>query len=422
MLNYNEFILENKLSELILEGALIYNKNFTSLLMDMHTKGDKISGYLLDLYKNGTDIALSQNFISLTKDKNDSIDFIPEKKPVDRKVITEEGRFYPLEKYMGLFNINPKKFMKELPRGTTGEIIETKPHPTGKIMYGVPVVLAHFISDGGKECILNQLALSDVPVVVNTGSMNVGRFANRILTSAGIDFTPKDIENFVNAFKAEYDIKKNDVYRNLRLVSGEDIRKYYYEGNYYSSGGRGYDYGPLWSSCMRYKNTQSFLDIYVANPDKVQLLVLFSDNDKVMARALVWKLDQDSRGFLGRLSDKIHKVKKPDKYFMDRIYTTQDNQVNLFINYAKQNGWLYKIYQSSSRSDISEKTTLKCTVDNHDFRRYPYMDTFHYMTDFGLLTTSEDLAENSKYYYYMKSVDGNRGECRGKLYKSSKSK
>lgn len=407
MLKYDEYILESKLVDFILESKLVYSRDFANLVKDIANKNDKIANELINLID--TDLDLSQNNISLSGDKNDSINFLPEKKiPENRRILIDDKRFYPLEKYKDLFDIKKKKFTKELPIRTTGIIRETKPHPTGKVMYGVPVVLAHFIADNGSECIVNELALENIPYVPKPGTMNVGRFVNRLLATAGVDFETKDIENFVNAFKAEYDIRKNDIFSDFALVSGELIRAYYNEGNYCKYGG-----GTLWNSCMRYPKCQGYLDIYVKNPDKVQLLVLMSE-DKIKARALVWKLDPpEPKGFFGKLANRFNNAVHPDRFFMDRIYTIRDSDVNLFINYAKKNGWYYKSKQISDARYIVGEDVVKCTLNNWNFVNYPYMDTMHLLTDNGVLTNDYRVAEDSIVYYGLRRLDGSFDTNRG---------
>ena len=41
---------------------------------------------------------------------------------------------------------------------------------------------------------------------------------------------------------------------------------------------------------MRYEETQSFLNIYTENPDVCQLVILVDDKNRLLGRALLWKL------------------------------------------------------------------------------------------------------------------------------------
>ena len=61
------------------------------------------------------------------------------------------------------------------------------------------------------------------------------------------------------------------------------------------------------------------------SPEVCTLVIYKSDDDtdKILGRALLWKL-------------------RDGKRFMDRIYTANDSDVQLFKDYAKENGWYTK--------------------------------------------------------------------------------
>lgn len=173
--------------------------------------------------------------------------------------------------------------------------------------------------------------------------MKVGRWAKRILTEViKKDISDSKIEEFVNLYKSTID---GEDLTNFELVRGEDIRKWYYENNYEERRGQ------LGNSCMRYHSCQSYLDIYVKNPDVCQLLILKSDNkDKIKGRALVWKLSDG-------------------EYYMDRVYTINDSDKLLFQDYARINK-IKNTYDGSSDSNLEVK------LGDYTYEKYPYMDTF----------------------------------------------
>ena len=79
---------------------------------------------------------------------------------------------------------------------------------------------------------------------------------------------------------------------------------------------------------------RSWLQIYTDNPDVCQLLILKDDDqqDKIKGRALVWKLSFPA-----------------DTTYVDRIYTHDDSDLELFKQYIAQQGlMLKKIYTSST--------------------------------------------------------------------------
>ena len=78
--------------------------------------------------------------------------------------------------------------------------------------------------------------------------IKIGRFIRKFLTEFSIsNFNINDnaIERFVNLYKSFFSRDKSK----LKIVSGEDILKYYLEDNYHLSNGM--KIGTLWNSCMR---------------------------------------------------------------------------------------------------------------------------------------------------------------------------
>jgi hypothetical protein len=49
----------------------------------------------------------------------------------------------------------------------------------------------------------------------------------------------------------------NDAFDRFEIVSGDDIKKYYNEESYYTTGS-----GTLGTSCMRYSRCEEYLNIY----------------------------------------------------------------------------------------------------------------------------------------------------------------
>jgi hypothetical protein len=204
--------------------------------------------------------------------------------------------------------------------------------------------------------------------------MKIGRWAKRIFTEVNpTTVSDVKIQEFVDLYKSSID--GGDL-KDFELVSGEDIRKWYYEGNYEERRGQ------LGNSCMRYRSCQDYLDIYVKNPDVCQLLILKSEDteDKIKGRALIWKLDGGG-------------------YYMDRIYTINDSDRYLFQDYARINK-IENTYDGTSESQ------LKVQLGNHIYREYPYMDTFVcYNPTTKVLRDDEDLWPGQG-YIRMQSTNG----------------
>jgi hypothetical protein len=184
----------------------------------------------------------------------------------------------------------------------------------------------------------------------NKNAIKIGKFIKRVLPTT----TNEQIEDFVNELKAVQDNLKEKI----EMVSGDEIAKWYKSENCYPGGSLG-------SSCMLNKD---FFDIYTQNPETVNLLIMKS-GDKIVARALVWKLKttDPQLGFT---------------YYMDRVYSVRDHQVKVMIAFAEKQGWAYRIpggvyergiiYQGKKHQDVKMSVQIK----KLKYEKYPYMDTF----------------------------------------------
>jgi hypothetical protein len=201
--------------------------------------------------------------------------------------------------------------------------------------------------------------------------VKIGRF---ITTIFGDKFNNDQISSFINKFKALEGDFKDDPFE---LITGEDI-DYWYKGSNYMPGGE------LNKSCMRYVY-KNYFDIYIQNPDQCRLLILKSvDNpDKIVGRALVWKLEKTRGGY---------------EYGIDRIYAINDVYREKFVNYASRAGWI-DVYGASGHFTVS--------LDNWNFDTYPYMDTFSRL-DPSEGTLHNDDNDTSDYAgdYILRSQDG----------------
>jgi len=200
---------------------------------------------------------------------------------------------------------------------------------------------------------------------------SIGKIIRRIITDFENKFTFKDLESFVSLYKLE-SFKECGELGDLIFeeVSGEKIKWAYHENNYYQQSGE------LGSSCMRYSYCQPYLDIYVANPDKISLALLLK-KDRVAARSLIWNISESER-------------------WHDRIYAIDENTK---IAMKSRLEAYHDCYNKGKDMFIPLKYT--------DFDTYPYMDTFKYLdTGKGL---SNDC--NHKYDKELTDADGNTDSC-----------
>lgn len=215
---------------------------------------------------------------------------------------------------------------------------------------------------------------------VTTKSRNevsLGKFVNKILPGK---YSDKDREDFVNLFKST--IEKQG--EHLEIIEGDEIAKWYNKDNYQS------ETGNLGNSCMASK-PESYFNLYTQNPEVCKMVILIED-DKLIGRALVWKLNT-----LGTSKENLERF----QWFMDRQYTINDSDVQKFRKFANERGWAFKTHNNHhSFKDITfgeEKLRSNMTVKvkPQEYAKYPYVDTFRrYDPETGILyNDDEDISE-----------------------------
>lgn len=246
----------------------------------------------------------------------------------------------------------------------------------------------------------NQLVAKDEdidPYETVRNTVKIGRVVRSLCELTGRKFSDKEIETFVNLYKAGFSDEEE-----FSLVSGEKIAHWYNSDTYYSS----YGYGSLGNSCMRDVNSDYF-DMY-CNSSNCKMLIL-TKKGLLIGRALVWKLLQKPEGVT---------------YFMDRIYCMKDSDENKFHKYAEEKGWMRKKMNSSNpeegmkfifgKKDISAHIVVK--VDG-DCDYYPYLDTLKF------LNKDKNKISNIGYFYgyVLEDTNGdcdNCGQCGGTGYEN----
>lgn len=219
----------------------------------------------------------------------------------------------------------------------------------------------HLIKDEDKSMVIyGSIRTQNVePVKINLQEIKVGRFIRNLLNITRLKYSEKDLENFVTNFSSIMKIHRNMI-NDIEIVDGDDIRNWYLVDNYYNRNGQ------LGSSCMRYKNTQDYLDIYTNNKN-CRMLILKRDN-MLTARALLWTLDDGS-------------------LYMDRQYTNDESVTTIFKLYAEKHNMKYfDSYFNDTRlpkiihnQEIIDNDIF-ITLIKSDFDLYPYLDTFRYMS------------------------------------------
>lgn len=207
-------------------------------------------------------------------------------------------------------------------------------------------------------------------------SIKIGKFVNKILDNKCKD---TDIEKFVNLFKSSSPYNREL----FELVDGKDI-EYWYDINNYI-----YKQGSLGSSCMADK--KGFFDLYTNNKETCKLVTL-KLGDKLVARALLWKIEKIYS------KEEKSKGKIKSEWFLDRVYSTEDYQIEKVRQWAIKKGYVIRYYNSFSSTDVVlyngskyTNTKIKIKVKPTEYNKYPYLDTFtRYDSKKGILYNDED--------------------------------
>lgn len=144
----------------------------------------------------------------------------------------------------------------------------------------------------------------------------------------------------------------------LDLLSGNDISDFYGDG----AGGI--------HSCMVGAPCYYF-DVYVHNPDKINLALLLDDKDRVVARAILWK--------------KVKRLHDDNIYtLLGRIYAKNGLYQNLMKRIALKRGWLVLAKQNSvedtwldaQENEYKHFYTELSLPDSAYYSYFPYVDNF----------------------------------------------
>lgn len=194
-----------------------------------------------------------------------------------------------------------------------------------------------------------------------TNRLRQPRELRRFITQTLPSFSKESVEKFFNKFKALMNETAEE--GNFEMVEGEDIIFWYNNKNYEDK-----TKGSLGNSCMSGRESSRFLNCYAFNKNQCKMLILKSkDNeDKIKGRALVWKLSMPENTIL-----------------MDRIYVNDMADEQLFINYARRKGWVYKDKQKYGDVDwvvkgVKKEVKAYVVLENTKYDLYPYVDTLRF--------------------------------------------
>jgi len=364
---YLDFI--NESLELLFESNVVYSNNFRKVVGKIE---HPLAKAILEI--ENQDHPVRNNYLDINLKSNDKLGFIPDRKAQE---ILGDTKVYVNFVGSGGGWLRNKEVNQSL-FDKLGYTYEEGTNPYDASSNEVGEVIAEVISDtSGKKYawvkfpngqgVYNAEKLRIVDnkekALWSKGRQEifVGRGIRALLTSAGVQFLDKDLEEFVNLYKATVD-KMNDRFQYFESIKGQEIGHWYHYSNYKER------QGSLGSSCMSNVKSEYF-DIYMSNPDVCELVILKSDDDDslIVGRALLWTL-------------------RDGKKFMDRIYTSKDSDVQLFKDWARENGWYTKQYNSSTDSGRAiapdgsqvDLGTLTVNIKTGMYEAYPYLDTLKY--------------------------------------------
>jgi hypothetical protein len=382
---YNQFITESKIFNLILESKIEFSKNFLSILSQID---HPIAKDLISLQSQ--DHNVNYNYIDVDLKSNDTLTFIQDARAQKMtqniesifKVInstnhlkttdfkTDLGKEQNTEIYrlLGLNIEDVKKAPNETKVKITGKVVS--PFDSSKVYVSYKGV------EGDYSAVININGVTEDSEefqklwTTNRNPVKIGRFINAILLLTGKKYADHEKENFVSKWKSVVG-EMNNAFNRFDIVQGYDIYEYYQSENYLDPDND----STLAQSCMK-SASEDMLAIYTENPEVCKMVIKYSDDgvivdgkyksDKIVGRALLWTTTSGD-------------------VFLDRIYTMDSSDEELFKRFAHSNGWWCRKSQSSSQNFVAEKGSetkrpiYVIQLKRFNFEAYPYLDTFCYL-------------------------------------------
>ena len=395
---YNDFLLESMVNE----SKVVFSNNFRLLLGKVD---DVIANKVLSI--ENKDLDVTSNFIDIDKEKNDTVTFTPDRRA--QEIINDTTEYVRFNgRNGGWLKITPGNapmFRRLGFEPTSDTTYSPNSHEIGRIVSRAKSNTTDneyaYVKFENGEGVFNIEKLRILPSTDKESTVwskfrqeiKVGRIVRALLTSNKESFTDRDIEVFVNNYKASMD-KFNDKFSYFEIVKGDKIH-YWYDGDrYYSRYG-----GTLGNSCMKSAGRKK-LSLYTDN-DSVELVIYKSPDDesKILGRAILWTLTNG-------------------KKFLDRVYYNRDSDENLFHEFAKENGFYYKPSAFSSNIYDSNGSIVMVNLVasvNRGMERFPYVDTLvYYNTTAGLIAYKhEDLGDGVIYSLHCTAGGIDDGWCTG---------
>jgi len=361
MFKYEDYVLnEAKKSELNVGAIAFFPKDYrqylckgkVAIIESIKGNGDNIK-YTLKMQMKDEDLPkYSQDgFVHHSlwkafekKPKYQWVDTITISKDQALKLIILDDEYFKLWKKSRLINFESSSNFEK--------IIQ---HMAFKIR--MPLVDTSFVDISSSNSGVTYVPFSKYKTEIKDKSINPYQAAFRqemkvgkILKKLDPTLTEAELEDSIFKYKTAYKIIIENANERIRVVTGEEIRYWYHYSRYENTGGL---YGSLHGSCMRYQVSQRRFNIYCENKDLCAMAIYTNNKNELLARALIWKLDNGD-------------------VYMDRIYSIRTEDERQLNEYAKK--LKMKSYYNGDFNKIEMEITLKKDFGNPS--NNPYMDTF----------------------------------------------
>lgn len=210
--------------------------------------------------------------------------------------------------------------------------------------------------------ISSEIEFFDMQVKKPKSTINQEYKMGRALKLLVPEIPPHILSNITSALQAD------DGYE-VDVVDSYEISNYYNYDNISSE-------GTLARSCMN-EVGDDYFELYDRNKGVVKLAILLDEDETLIARALLWKT---SIGWV-----------------MDRVYYASDKYEYLFIKWCNENDYTYY-------KDIDSEVSIK--LNYCDFGRYPYLDTFNYISFNNCQLSNSDIFDESDEVAILSSTHG----------------
>jgi hypothetical protein len=213
----------------------------------------------------------------------------------------------------------------------------------------------------------NDKKLLQVKTGKQTNTQGVAKVIRTILMAIDQDFFKSNpdikddtIQKFADKFIGRIPNEDTSINEgDFKIVSGDDIKFWYDRKNMKVKSGSELD-----KSCMAQGYKLGFIDFYCQN-SSVKLVIKLDTDGKLVARALLWKLES--------CSDK-------KSWFLDRCYCNDNSDEESIYGWLKSNTEYSNLNRRDSKKiNAGSGCIMTVKLDKTITKYYPYLDTFKFL-------------------------------------------